>query len=47
MGLLKSLHHEGQTIVMVTHDPAIAAQADRVLNLEEGQLRPAPVGAHR
>jgi ABC-type lipoprotein export system ATPase subunit len=39
MGLLKELHGEGQTIVMVTHDPGIAAQADRIVRLEEGRLR--------
>jgi ABC-type lipoprotein export system ATPase subunit len=39
MGLLKSLHNEGQTIVLVTHDPGVAAQADRTLVLENGQLR--------
>ncbi len=39
MGLLKSLHDEGQTIVMVTHDAGVAHQADRIVRLEAGQLR--------
>jgi ABC-type lipoprotein export system ATPase subunit len=39
MALLKGLHDEGQTIVMVTHDAGIAAQADRILRLEDGVLR--------
>jgi ABC-type lipoprotein export system ATPase subunit len=39
MSLLKDLHHAGQTIIMVTHDPGIASQADRVLRLEDGRLR--------
>lgn len=39
MALLKELHREGQTIVMVTHDPGVAAQADRTLVLEQGRLR--------
>ncbi len=39
MRILKSLRDEGQTIVMVTHDPGIAAYADRVLTLESGRLR--------
>lgn len=39
MLLLKELHSEGQTIVLVTHDPGIAAQADRILRLENGILR--------
>ena len=41
MSLLKGLHSEGQTLVMVTHDPGIAAQADRTVILENGRLRPA------
>ncbi|MBK9118795.1 MAG: ABC transporter ATP-binding protein [Phycisphaerales bacterium] len=36
--LLKGLHTEGQAIVMVTHDASVAAQADRVLLLEQGRL---------
>jgi ABC-type lipoprotein export system ATPase subunit len=38
MALLKGLHNDGQTIVMVTHDPSVATQADRTLNLERGRL---------
>ncbi len=38
MALFRKLHDEGRTIVMVTHDPAVAAQADRVLALEDGRL---------
>lgn len=41
MSLLKGLHDEGQTIVLVTHDPSVASQADRTLQLEGGQLRQA------
>ena len=39
MGLLETLHRDhGQTIVMVTHDRAIAKQADRVVVLTNGRL---------
>ena len=39
MGVLEKLHREnGQTIVMVTHDRALARQADRVLVLINGKL---------
>ncbi len=38
MEILRQLHREGQTIVLVTHDASIARQADRVLKLENGQL---------
>jgi len=40
MAILAGLHGEGQTIVMVTHDPGVASCADRVLHLENGRLRP-------
>lgn len=39
MELLEQLHREqGQTIVMVTHDRALAGQADRALVLRDGRL---------
>ena len=38
MGVLESLHAQGQTIVMVTHDRSIARRADRVLVLKKGVL---------
>ncbi len=39
MDLLEKLHRdENQTIVMVTHDRALAREADRVLVLKEGKL---------
>ncbi len=41
MSILTELHQEGQTIVMVTHDPGIAQYADRTLVLENGRLRSA------
>jgi lipoprotein-releasing system ATP-binding protein len=40
MDLLEKLHRDqGQTIVMVTHDRALARVADRVLVLKNGQLQ--------
>jgi len=39
MDLLRRLHADlGRTIVMVTHDPAVAARAQRTLRLEKGRL---------
>ncbi|WP_436501806.1 ABC transporter ATP-binding protein [Actinokineospora sp. HUAS TT18] len=34
--LLDELHHDGQTVVLVTHDRGIAAQAQRVLAIHDG-----------
>lgn len=38
MDLLTDLHHEGATIIMVTHSPKDAAYADYIINLFDGQI---------
>ena len=38
MGLLVELHRKGRTIVLVTHDAAVAGHARRVLHLRDGVL---------
>ena len=38
MDLLVSLHKKGVTIVMVTHDPAIAEYTDRTIHLLDGKV---------
>jgi len=38
MALLKELHADGHTIIIVTHDPQIAAQADRVIEIADGEI---------
>jgi putative ABC transport system ATP-binding protein len=38
MSLFHRLHDEGQTIIMVTHEPDIAAHADRVVTLRDGVI---------
>ena len=39
LNLFVDLHKQGQTIVMVTHDPQISNLADRQLVLERGKLK--------
>ena len=40
--LLREMHSEhGLTSIMATHNPRLAASCDRVLRMEQGQLRPA------
>jgi len=36
MSLLHKLHSNGSTIVMVTHDPEIAAHTQRTIHLRDG-----------
>jgi putative ABC transport system ATP-binding protein len=38
MELLEELHREGATIVMVTHDPELAARAQREVRIIDGQV---------
>lgn len=38
MALIDQLHDEGQTIIMVTHEPDIAAHCERVIRLEDGKI---------
>ena len=47
--LFRSLHAQGQTIVMVTHDPKVSGHAERILMMQDGvvaeELRPSSGGA--
>lgn len=38
MGILKQLHREGRTVILITHDNEIAAQADRVIRIKDGKV---------
>jgi ABC-type lipoprotein export system ATPase subunit len=38
MELLAELHAEGLSIVLVTHDRAVASYADRLLTVRDGRL---------
>lgn len=36
--LLKRLHEQGQTIILVTHDAQIASQAERIIIMRDGKI---------
>ena len=38
LGLVQSLHKSGITVVMVTHEPDIAAYADRIVVVRDGKI---------
>lgn len=37
LDLFRELHRQGQTIVMVTHNPEAAAHADRIVHIRDGE----------
>ncbi|MBC1971428.1 ABC transporter ATP-binding protein [Listeria welshimeri] len=39
MRLLKEIHREGNTLIMITHDKTIAEQAERIIEIKDGKLR--------
>ena len=42
IGLLREINAQGTTVVVVTHDPLVAAAADRVIRIEDGVVEPSP-----
>jgi putative ABC transport system ATP-binding protein len=42
MDLIEELHADGVTVVVITHDPAVAARATRRITICDGQLVPTP-----
>ncbi len=36
--LLDALHHDGMTLVVITHDPAVAARGRRTVTIRDGVL---------
>lgn len=47
MDLFQRLHHEnGQTVILVTHDPYIARHTDRIIKLSDGKVHSDEVNHH-
>ena len=38
LGLISELHDKGHTIILVTHNPEIAAMGDTTLNIVDGRI---------
>jgi ABC-type lipoprotein export system ATPase subunit len=38
MAVLRDLHDQGRTVVLITHDPDVAASADRQIHLHDGKV---------
>ncbi|MBS7302601.1 MAG: ABC transporter ATP-binding protein [Lachnospiraceae bacterium] len=38
MQILKELHEEGRTVILITHDNGIAAQAKRIIKIMDGKI---------
>lgn len=39
LDIFKSLHKEGRTVIVVTHDPGIACEANRIIDIRDGVVR--------
>ncbi len=38
LDILTSLHRSGSTIILITHDPSVAAQAGRIIEISDGKI---------
>ena len=38
MEVFKKVHEMGKTIILITHDPNVAAYADRIIRIEDGKI---------
>jgi putative ABC transport system ATP-binding protein len=44
MQLFRELNNEGVTVIMITHERAIAENADRILYIKDGRISDTPEG---
>jgi putative ABC transport system ATP-binding protein len=40
MKIFRELHSQGHTVVTVTHDPNVASEASRIINITDGRVEP-------
>ena len=38
LGMLQQMHEDGHTVILITHDNSLAALAERVIRLKDGQV---------
>jgi putative ABC transport system ATP-binding protein len=38
LNLLEELHHQGRTVVLITHEADVAARAERIVRIEDGRV---------
>lgn len=38
MALIKELHDDGHTVILVTHDPIVARHAERIIEISDGEI---------
>jgi ABC-type lipoprotein export system ATPase subunit len=38
MEMLNDLHDQGRTVIIVTHDPSVGEQAERIIRIRDGKV---------
>ncbi len=46
MAVIKEARKDGKAVILITHDPQIAQTADRIIKIEDGEIKNISVGAH-
>nr|VXZ86626.1 Macrolide export ATP-binding/permease protein MacB [Klebsiella pneumoniae] len=47
MAILHQLKAQGHTVIIVTHDPQVAAQAERIVEIRDGEIVRNPPASRR
>jgi ABC-type lipoprotein export system ATPase subunit len=45
MRILREIHDEGRTVIVITHDLDVAAAAERQIHLRDGRIADAAIAA--